>query len=423
MTTIHRSRQTTGPVRVAPVDIAHSRHRSAFVLGPVPIPDAEVATDRIRRLAAVGPAARIGLRPSTVHDRWIFDPAGLDDAVSSAPQIDDHSELLRIAREAPGEQLRVVLAGDHLALDYDHGLGDTALLNVIAEVLMGVRDPADPDLWRGHRLVVPRRGRRHPGRRPAPADCASPIPSTPASPAACRGHAADPADPADPPDSADRADRPRPLRRATRRTRPQPARGEHVRAHHRALVSALAEAGITLNPMVTLPFDARGYLPSGVTTLANFSAGLVFDVRPSTSPRELQSELSTSARMGRPAANLLVTTVKARRRLRETGTLDHPPGLPCGDIRVADLLHSSVGVIGGPDSRWQFTDAERATVVGAADPPSPSGITVTSAMVAGGIILSATLRDDVFEADVVGTALDRVAFHVERLVGAPPQSA
>ncbi|WP_267615293.1 hypothetical protein [Gordonia bronchialis] len=64
MTTIHRSRQTTGPVRVAPVDIAHSRHRSAFVLGPVPIPDAEVATDRIRRLAAVGPAARIGLRPS-----------------------------------------------------------------------------------------------------------------------------------------------------------------------------------------------------------------------------------------------------------------------------------------------------------------------------------------------------------------------
>ena len=44
-------------------------------------------------------------------------------------------------------------------------------------------------------------------------------------------------------------------------------------------------------------------------------------------------------------------------------------------------------------------------------------------MVAGGIILSATLRDDVFEADVVGTALDRVAFHVERLVGARPQSA
>lgn len=117
MTTIHRSRQTTGPVRVAPVDIAHSRHRSAFVLGPVPIPDAEVATDRIRRLAAVGPAARIGLRPSTVHDRWIFDPAGLDDAVSSAPQIDDHSELLRIAREAPGEQLRVVL---HCWLSHRH---------------------------------------------------------------------------------------------------------------------------------------------------------------------------------------------------------------------------------------------------------------------------------------------------------------
>ena len=101
MTTIHRSRQTTGPVRVAPVDIAHSRHRSAFVLGPAPIPDAEVATDRIRRLAAVGPAARIGLRPSTVHDRWIFDPA----------------ELLRIAREAPGEQLRVVL---HCWLSHRH---------------------------------------------------------------------------------------------------------------------------------------------------------------------------------------------------------------------------------------------------------------------------------------------------------------
>lgn len=142
MTTIQRPRQTAGPVRVAAVDIAHSRHRSAFVLGPVAVPDAEVAADRIRRLAAVGPAARIGLRPSTVHDRWIFDPAGLDDAVSSAPQIDDHSELLRIAREAPGEQLRVVIFSATLRDDvFDADVVGTALDRVAFHVerLVGAR--------------------------------------------------------------------------------------------------------------------------------------------------------------------------------------------------------------------------------------------------------------------------------------------
>ena len=168
--------------------------------------------------------------------------------------------------------------------------------------------------------------------------------------------------------------------------------------------------------MVTLPFDARAYLPRSVGTMANFAAGLDFAVLPDTAPVALQVELSEAASIGRPVANLLVTAAKSRAaesraagRSRSTeGRSVEATGqqswAPAGEAAI-DLLHSSGGVVPGRGRGWDFVDTDRALVIGIAEPPSPTGITVTSTSVAGSLCLTATFRDDVFPADAVTAAL------------------
>ena len=407
------SRTFTG----AAIDAHHSGHRSAVVVGPLDLPDANCASHRLIRFAKRGPHTRIGLVPS--HDRraWSYAPDRLADAVHTAPPTDDPLALLDVLAALPPRHLRVVLSGRYLAIDYDHGLGDTTLLNTIVDVLLSEEIPetitTSPSGWTPTRALAlagaavlsnPRRlialARMHRSR-----DYLASQPSALV--------------PVDPPRSATSVfvRTPRDVVESMRAARTSRAPGVGMFTLHTvALVRALTAAGLRVNPMVTLPFDARAYLPRSVGTMANFAAGLDFAVLPDTAPVALQVELSEAASIGRPVANLLVTAAKSRAaesraagRSRSTeGRSVEATGqqswAPAGEAAI-DLLHSSGGVVPGRGRGWDFVDTNRALVIGIAEPPSPTGITVTSTSVAGSLCLTATFRDDVFPADAVTAAL------------------
>ncbi|WP_287004350.1 MULTISPECIES: hypothetical protein [Gordonia] len=398
------SRTFTG----AAIDVHHSGHRSAVVVGPLDLPGASCASDRLIRFAKRGPHTRIGLIPSPGR-AWTYAPNRLADAVHTAPPTDDPVTLLDVLATRPPRHLRVVLSGRYLAIDYDHGLGDTTLLNTIVDVLLDEEIPENTSTsprWTSTRALAiagaavlsnPRRLRElahmHRSR-----DYRAPQPSTLV--------------PVDPPRQATSvfARTPRDVVDSMRAARTSRASDVGMFTLHTvALVRALTAAGLRVNPMVTLPFDARAYLPRSVGTMANFAAGLDFVVLPDTAPDALQAELTAASSMGRPVANLLVTAAKSRvaastQRRRRLAATDQQSWAPAGEAAI-DLLHSSGGVVPGRHRRWNFLDTEKALVIGIAEPPSPTGITVASASVAGSLCLTATFRDDVFPADAVAAAL------------------
>lgn len=405
-------------IRSAAIDRLHGHNRAALVIGPLALPSRAVAAERIVRLARIGPHTRVGLLPSPHRRLWVFDPDAAADAVIAAPPPAagaDPARLFEALYSLPHRPLRIVLAGDHLALDYDHGLGDLTLLNLIVDVIVGAvdpsglppRGPAVPPLLVAAAATVadPRRAlallrfRRHreivqpvPARRPVP----------PRRPAAANVHI--PADDVE----------------AIRSGRAASMPGTGLFAVYTvALVAALTEAGVALNPMVTLPFDARHHLPTLMRTYANFSAGLSFPVSDTTSAAALQREMTASARMGRPAANLALASVKTLRRARTGGSASPAPCVPAEGPVHAELLHSSVGHLPGRRRGWQWSDPARATVIAVATPPSAAGITVTTGFVDGGISMTAAFRDNVFDPARIRAAMDAVAGHAARIVGVP----
>lgn len=402
--------------RCAAIDLLHGHNRAALVIGPLDLPSRAVAADRIVRLARMGPHTRVGLLPSPHRRNWVFDPDAAADSVVDAPRPapgTDPARLFDALYSLPHRPLRIVLAGDHLALDYDHGLGDLTLLNLIVDVIVGAidpstlprRGPAVSPLLVASALTVadPRRAasllrfqwRREPAE---PVVAHRPVP--PRRPVSANVHIA----------AAD-VDA---IRAA--RTSSMPGTGLFA-VYTVALVAALTEAGVRLDPMVTLPFDARTYLPAGVRTYANFSAGLSFPVDDATSAAALQRAMTASARMGRPAANLALATIKTLRR--RTGGAASGQHLPAdGEVR-AELLHSSVGHLPGRERGWQWSDPARAAVIAVATPPSAAGITVTTGFVGGGISMTAAFRDDVVDPARIRAAMDAVAGHAARIVGVP----
>ncbi len=408
---------TLSRFRCAAIDLLHGHNRAALVIGPLDLPSRAVAADRIVRLARVGPHTRVGLLPSPHRREWVFDPdAAADSVVDASPPAPgtDPARLFDVLYSLPHRPLRIVLAGDHLALDYDHGLGDLTLLNLIVDVIVGAVDPSTlprrgpvlPPLLVASAITVadPRRAvsllrfQRH--REPVePPRTRRPVP--PRRPVSANVHIAAPAV------DAIRAGR----------TSSMPGTGLFA-IYTVALVAALTEAGVRLDPMVTLPFDARTYLPSAMRTYGNFSAGLSFPVDEATSAAALQRAMTASARMGRPTANLALATIKTLCRPRDDRGSASPAQHVPADGRVrAELLHSSVGHLPGHERGWQWSDPARAAVIGVATPPSATGITVTTGFVGGAVSMTAAFRDDVFDPARIRAAMDAVAGHAVRIVG------
>lgn len=363
-------------------------------------------------MASAGPELRVGLEPSTSEVRWRRASSDIADSVAvvDGPG-DDPLVLLEFLRGLPETGLRVVLADDHMAIDFSHGLGDVALSQAIVDVVTADL-PVTGTQWRPHRRRVsplaaasvrtfgsdPRRlvGLLRFHRRRVAA-----TPGASVTPVALRtiDHAAPSARAIRIPDADINALR-------ALRDRNLPGVSMFV-IYTCALLRSLDRAGIPVNPDVTLPFDARPYLPKRFATLASFSAGLAFDLDAHTSPVDLQSMVTESAAMGRPVANLLVSTWKSRFARRSMPRAEHLAVPDTPDVS-AELLHSFVGRL-PRTAHTSFSEPSRAVNFTASDPVSPAGITVTTAVVgANAICMTAAFYDSVFDAGLVQHALESV---------------
>ncbi|AFA75060.1 hypothetical protein GPOL_c40530 [Gordonia polyisoprenivorans VH2] len=425
---VRRGTITQGSIRTAALDRHHSRRRSALVVGPVEVPSVAQVRERVRAMAAAGPFTRVGLHPSPTRARWTHDPRAGGCEVRASGGDDEPLRLLDEVRSSSDRPLRVVLGHEYIAIDFDHGLGDATLLNVVVSVILGSTDPHDRRTWRrfGHRTP--------PLALASAAVCADPrrvvalarlLRRAPTEPGGVRttGEAASVPGPSGTVGGVDAATGRRP--RATLAHVPAATVAEVRAARDRdcpgvgmyalttvALVDALTEAGVDLHPTITAPFDARVYLPRARNTLANFSAGLAFAVPPGSDPVELQRALTASARMGRPIANLAITSVKTLASSRRTA--DPPPAV-LTDVPVP-LLHSSVGTVPGRDHRWTWLADERARVFSVADPPTPQGLTVTTALVGGGMSVAAAYFDGAVPSAAVADALAALPDRLRALV-------
>jgi hypothetical protein len=398
---------------VSNLDRAHSRRRSGVVIGPFDLPAMPTLVERYSRLVDAGPPMRVCLEPSVRSSHWRRhhrDGSSVVGVIAQPPGDHDPALLLPAARtertDDVADGIRILCAGDYLAMDFCHGLGEVPLVNLILDVLFGATDPSDPALVESYRHRVspltrallgtfgsdPRRVAallRHRG-APSVADIDdSAVPFTPRPTTSVVGL----------PDDVV-AD----LR--ARRDAALPG-VSLVALCTRALWECLADTGLSVDDVVKIPFDVRGFLPAGSSTLSSFTAGLDFDVAALGGPTALQAEMDNALRSGRPVANLAVSAVKAS--APQPDSLSTRPAHP----RVR-LLHSNVRLhVHG----WPFIDTSRARLVVASDPVSPEGVTVTSGWLLDTLWLTAEFHSSVFDEDRVVAALGGVADRMRALIG------
>lgn len=392
-------------VRVAALDVAHSHRRSTVVVGPLRLPPVAELNERFDAMARHGVSTRLSLEPSVTSSRWRL-AASETPAVVETPPLPadgDPTELVARVRSAHDQRgVAIITAGDYLAIDFSHGLGEVFFIHSLLDSMLGANDPAHPATWSRYRhrlspLLVatartfvgnPRRIadlaalQRNRTRPPAPpASTEPPRPSTPTTRSI--GLPAD-------------------VVAGVRRYRDAALPGVSLVAlFTHALWSALAEAGVTMDPIVKVPFDARRYLPPGRDTLATFSAGLDFQI--AGGPAQLTAAMKQAAQSGRPVANLMLGTVAARRRMwRRSGDQPRPGPAPI------QLLHSNVGDIPRTDS-WPFLERSGARLLVASDPADTNAITVTSATTLGNMWFTAEFHSSAMNPESVAAALRSVA--------------
>lgn len=400
-------------VRVAALDVVHSRRRSAVVVGPLKLPPHEALSVRLNSMTAAGPVARLCLTPSETSTRWSrIDETAAPQVYSLAPRPDPVA-LLPAVRALDDHAVTVATAGEWLAIDFSHGLGEIPLIHTLLDVLFGITDAKDPATWCRYqhsrsplrtaaatafgsnpsRLVKLVASQRNQQTISKGAATAAVLPTTPFTPSP-----------------------------ATRAVGLNTRQVGELRAHRDrvmpgvsmvalftcALRSAFAAAGLAVDDTVKIPFDVRRYLPTGTDTLASFSAGLDFVI--ADGPNRLQEEMTRAATTGRPVANLLVGSAKARRCGSHHRTESVIPAAP----RV-QLLHSDLGSAQW-NGRWPFTDPQKACMLVASDPASAAGVTVTSVEVAENRWFTAEFHRSVFDADAVSAALAQLPETAARLL-------
>ncbi|MEH3128367.1 MAG: hypothetical protein PGN27_00215 [Mycolicibacterium neoaurum] len=394
--------EQTPRVPVATLDAAHSRRRTAVVVGPLRLPAPDLLAERLAAMTAVGPVARLCLDPSPASTQWSHVDPGRAPQLHTITQTTDPTDLLHTVRTLDDRAVTVAAAGQWLAIDFSHGLGEIPLIHTLLDVLFGLTDPGDAATWHRYaRTPHPLRSAAmktfavHPVRVAKLLAAARRPPLTGGSDTgtdagAGTGFTCSPTT--------------RSLGLTASQLGEMRARRDAalpgvsmVALFTYALHQAFGRAGIGLSGTVKIPFDVRRYLPRDKDTLGSFSAGLDFTLNPADGPIALQRAMTRASRTGRPVANLLVGTAKARRfKDRDAiGPLPSPP---------AQLLHSNLGWA-QRNGAWPFTDRKRACMLVASDPATPRGLTVTSVGVAENLWFTAEIHRSVHDPDAVAQAL------------------
>lgn len=395
-----------GRVRVAALDMVHSRRRSAVVVGPLTLPAQDQLSARLDAMTAAGPLARLCLEPSAAGTRWRRVRESAAPRVYSVAPLSDSAgpvDLLQTVRDIDDRAVTLATAGDWLAIDFCHGLGEIPLIHTLLDVLFGITDARDAATWRPYART----------RSPLATAAVATFGANPARLAKLL--AAHRTRSATAPHGAQtswhgEAFTPAPATRVIglgagevaelRALRDRRLPGVSMVALFTcALWSSFERAGIAVDDTVKIPFDVRRYLPGPRDTLASFSAGLDFVIDRAGGPARLHHEMTEAATTGRPVANLLVGTAKARSRSGR-----HPAAEPVPATPKLQLLHSNLGSPqwNGP---WPFISAGQACMLVANDPATPTGVTVTSVSVAQNLWFTAEFHRSVFDPDAISTAL------------------
>jgi len=409
----------TRAVTVGPLDVLHSRSRVTAAIGPVAVPEPDVVAARVRALIGSGPHTRFGLQPSSTTTRWIYDPRTTPEIVVADDPESAADLLVGTSFPAGDRRTRIVLAGDHILTDHNHGLGEVELTLRFHAVLLGVLDPTDPAVWRDTR-------RRCSGVGTAAARVFGSDPRRLWALRRLLGSAGVPEEPV----AETRDEVPwTPSRAGAVATFEQDVfdRLRAWRDEHEPSVSmfsvtstvlhrALTAEGIDPAPTISVPFDVRRYLPAGRTPLGNFVAGLDFPVGAYPSPRAIHDALGRAASTGRPVANLAVSSARTRVALRRGLTFAAPSTRPRSPR--ARILFSSLSK--GPlvdRLPWLATDLPFYAAHN--DPTGPEGITFTTSAFGSRVIVVASFHDTVFPADRIRAALQRAVADPLGLLATP----
>ncbi|MFM9376061.1 hypothetical protein [Gordonia sp. VNK21] len=399
---MQRQRSELQTVRAGLLNRLHAGTRSVAVFGPMEVPDPADARRRLSAYLDAGPATRVGLRPDPARRRWRWDPESVVDQVVAVPPASSPEELLTALRSAA--PFRLGFAGPYTTAEFDHGVGEVQSALLAALVANGVLDPRRPEVLAA--VTAPRAGLTSAALRTLaahPMRIAAILRQLHEQPAAEPPTAAEPVGWGSGPDT--RAAVLDAETVAALRARPASGTRPSVKTLILcALVAALADAGVPLDPWLTMPVDLRRYLRPGVNPLGNMVAGVEFHHRPGDDPAELHRRIGVAVASGRPVAGALRSSVAGagailgRRALR-------PEALPPGPAR---LLFS--GIHGSPMfSLFRWTDPASAVALCRSDPAGPTDITVTSIEVHGRCTLTASFWPDHQDGDRLQTALDRIA--------------
>ncbi|MGP3535737.1 hypothetical protein ACTU3I_13145 [Microbacterium sp. RD1] len=369
------------------------------------LPSLEALRDAFVRIATSGPAARVGLLAD--EDVWVYAPetirARRDDLVRQAPAGSDPLAWLR-GSLIPGLPVQAAVAGDRLAVMYDHSLVDATVSTAFPRVLI--------DVARGGAVPTP------------PAETDKPLAAAlrhtfGLRPSRWRALARDvrarralvhDAGSAAQPDEGTTTirleDLPRVLRHEWCLLRREASRdvsrwgAKHGVGGAGAILllatAALKRVGIEPQPVGTIVVNLRRYLPPGTTTNGNFITGLrVTTGGPAFELGRFAQEVNRALESGRP---LFTTALRSMR----------PPrgGLPTGEAEVstaAAVAVSHLGVVRDYQALpWQG-DAP-VSVLSVADRPAPSEISWTVLILHGVVHAFATYRSDVFDPDAIASA-------------------
>lgn len=395
-------------VRVSHLDVMHSRTRITTVIGPVQLPDDATIAAGLRTMAEAGPQTRLGLRPSTRGNRWAYDPEAFSPVVTRIDPPASPMDLLDLPAIGSAEErpTSITLAGNYIRTDHNHGLGEVALTLMIHGIALGMIDPTDQRVWesaRASRSGITTAALRTYGSDPRRAwalrqSLEGPTRTAPPN---------HPASPWTPERTGTVVTTDPDTLQALRGWRDQHLPSVSMFAVTASVLHrALADAGVTISPVAMITLDARRYLPHGRVPLGNFVSGLEFDLGLNPTPQQLHRASSNAVSTGRPVANLALNALRTRIGSRRSKSGAYPVTHP--STPQARLLFTSLGTV-PRQGAIAWLDTAAPLYAAHNDPAGPEGITLTWALVDGGIQTTASFHGNVFPHSAVSAALNHAA--------------
>lgn len=413
--------------RASALDRALAQSRTVAVVGPVLGLDEKSIVAKLDEAARCATDSRITLTPRA-GVWWDHHDVDWDAAVSRLPALADAElgRMLNAVRRRPGHRqpLEVVICGEHLVVDYSHGLGDgrlgLALLATLAggdvagarPLARGLTGNAIGDAMRHHFLRHPARvrdmlrARSH--NKIGALDHAEP----------------DHVEPDHVEPDHDARSQSGGIGRCHTVTGflppgPQAAVQAWVKERHpgasRAsvtialLMAALRAEAVPLDDRVSVLIDCRRYLdPGNRDGFGNFAVAIPVLMPPNATPADVTRAVRTVTESGWPIAVLAVAEIKSRlpRRRRDGSRATDEPD---GDITPARmrLSVSDLGTL-GTFGHLDWAPGRPPQVAAYLEPDGPDAITVLADELEGGRTFAASFWDGAVRVSVVERALARI---------------